>query len=129
MDETIENPTARLKPIFDETFKFKIGQAVAFANAVAKYDAECDINEGIEQKYRGSSRYGSPPPMYITSRWLEECHGGVQMHYGMSCSVDVKSSSQVLVKVFEFELVDYKDAVDAARRLQLQANSKTEKEE
>ena len=65
-------------------FKFEIGQIVTTKLDMAEYEQVLkkvpakDV-EWIER----SGRIIRPVLMYIVSRWMEECPGGMQFHYGV----------------------------------------------
>ena len=107
-----ENPTAKMKPIFDELFKFKIGEVVAHTHQIATDTAELVVNaDRFESSAMlESTKWNAPTPFTIVARWVEECHGGIQIHY----SVHGNNSDG---KLFEFELVPYQEAVESRDRL------------
>lgn len=101
---------AQLTAVFDEVFKFKIGDLVAFAVMGARGRLEIETMEEVGR----FERLGSYPAMMVSARQLEQCHGGVQKH----CAVTDVSGSEATVRMMwvpEFELMAYDEAADLIR--------------
>ena len=65
-------------------FKFKIGEMVTTKLDIAEYKLVLTTIPKNEQEWlRQSGRVIQPVIMFIVSRWMEECPGGVQIHYGI----------------------------------------------
>jgi len=105
-----ENPTAKAKPLFDELFKFAIGEVVALAAADEHIRAEFEINGPYKPSRYAEERRGSVAPAgTVIERYLQECHGGVQMQYKVRRYISAEKGefNQML---FEYELVHYAQA-------------------
>ena len=116
---TVPNPTAMLTPMFDEHFKFKIGDLVCFSWLATAALAEQEIN-GLAKvgRYDPMPRmgFGSCGPMTVVGRRMEECQGGVQTHYLISGRVTPDGKQAVIIHQ-EFELMALSEAVESLKAL------------
>lgn len=90
----------------DEHFKFKIGQSVYLKTEVDHYNAVW--KPLLEQKKRDYIAIGdmeviarTPTALMIQERMLQECHGGIQMHYRIR-----RGFANEIVTMTEPELTD-----------------------
>lgn len=112
---TPKSPTAKLKPIFDEVFKYEIGDVVASSEQLVTDAAEIALNTQPVSKYSAESRYWAPPgPMTINGRHMEECYGGIQCHYRVT---GLKDGAQVSMTLQEHQIVSYELALESRRKL------------
>lgn len=82
-------------------FKYAIGALVYLRSSSEVWRRA--QSAGHENRFRLSER--EPPPMMILSRHVEECHGGVQLSYGVRVFRD-NALSVGEQRLFEFELID-----------------------
>ena len=116
-ESMIENPTAKLKPVLDETFKFAIGDVVALRLADEHVKAEFEIYGPYKpSRYAEERRASVPPAGIITERYLQECHGGVQLQYRVRRYIEA-SKGELIQLMFEYELVPY---AEATSRIQIE---------
>lgn len=98
---SVENPTAKLKPVLDGVFRFQVGDAVVPRSTVEEVLSSVRMSNGHKHKI---GRFGGSPAgartMIIHGRRVEECHGGVQLMY-LVRTWDEKSAQMML---FEYEL-------------------------
>jgi hypothetical protein len=114
----IENPTGKLKPVFDETFKFHVGDLVAVRASMAMWAQEFELNGPRDRdSYRDIGRpVQSPMLLTVVERRMTECHGGVQLQYAVSGYQDTKTGGPMSVIKFEYELMSPDDAMEIARK-------------
>jgi hypothetical protein len=120
------NPTALLKPVFDEAFKHQIGDIVCLREHVISDQAEMHVNEGRKpDRYGESIKYNPPLGMTITGRMMEECHGGIQTHYRMTGFLG-NDGTQLSLTMQEFQVCSFEKALNQRRALRDHAVSKEE---
>ena len=93
-----------------QLFKFKIGETVCQKVWVDGIRCEADLN-GPAASY---NRVGAPVGFMVVGRVLEECHGGVQLHYRLSGTTSGGEPADHVTRS-ELELVPIADAVEATR--------------
>lgn len=112
-----ENPTAKLKPVFDEAFEFQIGDIVCLREHVISDQGEMHVNAGHKtSRYGEVLKYNSPLGVTITGRMMEECYGGIQTHYRLTGFTGV-DGKQVVMTIQEFQVVSYEEALNTRRKL------------
>lgn len=108
----IENPTAKMKPVLDELFKFKIGDSVVLREQFLQVETDLELNGPHENRYDRAK----PGVAYmILERHVQECHGGVQIGYSVRSFNN--EGSATITRYFEYELVPYSEAVELAKKL------------
>ena len=92
-------------------FKFKIGEIVTTKLDIAEYELGLKTLpvEDLEL-LRRTGRIMRPVMMFVVSRWMEECPGGVQIHYGIIHRSD--QAGIMSTKVNEQLLVPYPEALN-----------------
>jgi len=111
---TIENPTTKLAPVFNETFKFKIGETVQPRHLYDVYAAELELNGPRRDLF--DSRIGGGHPLQIVERIMMECHGGIQLLYAVAGYQNAKAGGMQYNKMFEYELCSMEEFMDVARK-------------
>ena len=111
------NPTNKLKPLFDEHFKFAIGEIVTYAWVKRSLEGEAELNvPPVLLKWERAQTQPPPIALVVTGRLLEECHGGIQAHYNLRGRLN-REGTEALVRHHEFELVAYEEALNVVRRM------------
>jgi len=101
----IKNPTEQLRPVFNELFRFKIGDPVSVRAFFEKWKLEFSANPQLKTY----ERLNSPPIVIVLERTVHECHGGIQMQYKVSGTSDLN------VVCPEFELVSLSEVEEALK--------------
>ena len=98
------NPTETLVPVFNETFAFRIGNAVFPRNDfdALKFQFENTKPERYEKPF-------VPAPLTVAGRRFDQCHGGVQMMYLVSGLTTQERGGPISLPMHEFELVCFSD--------------------
>lgn len=89
-----------------EGFRFAIGDLVCFKHESAVWNA----TTADERKYGGLSGQRRPHPMMIVERHMQECHGGIQRHYGLRSFANNGLAPMVLIT--EMEVVAWSEIAD-----------------
>lgn len=104
----------KLQPALDEAFRFQIGDYVTTCGVTKMLEAEVELN-GVRKSMKYNRALADMPvPFIVTARWVEECHGGIQMHY--SIDIVAKSGDVKQYRFPEFLLTAYDDAIEAAKK-------------
>lgn len=113
-----ENPTSKLKPVFDEAFQHKIGDIVCLREHVISDQAEMHVNAGrkVDKYDLHGTKYNPPLGMTITGRMMEECHGGVQTHYRLTGFLGA-DGKQIVMTMQEFQVCSFETALNQRRKL------------
>ena len=101
-----------LASFMDQVFKFQIGDVVAAKVYVDGILADAALNVRVDS-YGGRTSW--PHGLMVVGRVMEQCHGGVQLHYRIS-GLSAIDRGPVLT-LFEFELVPFADAIEALKRV------------
>ena len=109
-------PTSYLRPVFNEIFKYAIGDVLASSEQVDADNAENQLNDRLDEYSFKSRRWGAPIPLTVTGRHIEECYGGIQCHYRFS-GVRLVDGTQMTLSMQEFQLVTYDDAIRSREKL------------
>lgn len=97
---------------FDSAFRYDIGASLAVRTAVDTALAELRLNGGnVERFYREAGvRCPVPNAFVVTSRYVDQCPGGVQFHYvGF---LPGKDGASIRYDFLEHQLIPYTVAVD-----------------
>ncbi len=106
----IQERHAKFAEPLDTLCKFHIGQRVAAMDLMEGMRAELEMNgPTVVVKDTKISRYGGEqainiPPMTVTSRWVEQCYGGIQVHYSVRV---IGRDSKAEFRLSEYELMDW----------------------
>jgi hypothetical protein len=106
-----------LRTVFDETFRFKVGDVVV-EKTVAK-EAERELNK--EQKSLYGERRRGPIGVTVVARFAEECSGGVQRFYRCQGYTAQKDGGAILSTFAEIALEPYEAVMDIARAMKADA--------
>ncbi len=113
----VRNPTEKALPLFNELFKFQIGDLVEMRQIARGWEVDNELNPAEdEERYYSQSRLNSPPGATIVGRRLEECEGGIQAHYLVRNHPREADKAIAVAYFFEWELVPYDDLVAIQRK-------------
>ncbi len=84
------------------TWKFEIGDKVFIERDVDQSAISGDVEGGVGSRLLGGLRFC---PVRITTRFSDECCGGVQLHYGFSCT------QKQIMRLPEAELISVEDGL------------------
>ena len=112
----IRNPTSQVKAVFDEVFKYRIGDLVNTKTILEAYKLALDLQTAEARRYEPAKL---PYAMIVLERAMTECHGGIQMNYLIG-----HGESNQNMKVTEFELVPYEEVAAVARKFRAEPADK-----
>ena len=128
MDE-IRARHERFSGPLDDLCAFHIGQQVALRDVSDSMVAELEMNgPTVVKKERSRLDYGAEraliiPPMTVVSRWVEQCYGGIQVHYSLR-SVVMSGSNDM--RMSEYELMDWNEATETRKQHVVDVSDKGE---
>lgn len=108
------NPTSELAPVIGRFFKFAIGDFVAIATVAQTAMESHELNQSYIERY--PIRVTPPHCFQIVLRRIDECHGGIQIMYGLSGYQDNTGGPSIVWR-YEYELLTRDEALTPFRVL------------
>ena len=109
-------------------FRFKIGDAVVDRVTVGAYREDLEFNHDKPRRRRdvfGDTSIGCTGGMVVLGRVMEECHGGVQLHYKVRRYL---SDDKSVIEVWdEIELAPRDEALAVVREIKARRSAEEEK--
>ncbi len=82
MREQPKKVSEQLAAALDAECRFRVGDMVVLVSDVEQLRADVALN-GKQTSDRSYLRVGTLRPMMVVERYVTQCHGGIQVHYGI----------------------------------------------
>ena len=129
MKAEVRDIPEELAPLLDRVFKYEVGEHVVLSRDVEAIKASTlaisragrALGEG-KRLYRAGETPVGLAHLVVVERWVQQCHGGIQISYTLQGHNNNKTGERVPIRCFEYELRSVEESIDAcAEAMEAQA--------
>lgn len=114
MSEMTKLTNVTMQEFMEQAFKFKIGELVAWNRNIVALRSEFELNGPRSSDRVFRERIGTPRAAQVIERWMQQCHGGVQLQYRLS-GLETAEGGPILTTAVEPELASFEEGMAAVR--------------